>query len=109
LFQMGREGYLRVDAGQLDRFPHGGGGLSKGAGSFVIPIVIEGVHEKADCAVALEDDSVVVLHKEASPREVGGAANGGFESRAVDDDGLVVLEAAHALTFDVGRSGGDDK
>ena len=41
--------------------------LPKGTGSFVIPVVLESVREQADCAVALEDDRVVVLHKEASP------------------------------------------
>ena len=40
---------------------------------------------------------------------VGGAADSGFESGAVCGNGLVVLEAAHALTFDIGRTGGGDE
>ena len=109
LFQVRRESDLGVDAGQVDRIPDGGGGFAKGAGSFVVPVVIEGVHEKANRAVALEDDGVVVLHKEAAPGEVCRTANGGFEGGALDDDGLVVLEAAHVLALDISGTGGGDQ
>ena len=75
----------------------------------VVPVGLERVAEQGNRRVAAHDDGVVGLHEEASPAEVGRAAHDDLRPAPVDDDRLVVLEAAHVLALDVGPAGRGDE
>ncbi len=104
---MRREGDLGVDAGQAKVAPlrarRGPEGVHRVAGEIGFERLLEG----GDRRGAGERHSIVRLHEEAAPAEVGRAADR-LVHRPADHDELVVLQRAHVLALDVVLAGGGD-
>jgi len=89
---MRRERDLAIDTGQLEVVPGGRRILREASGVVrVFKQVVKRVREQLDGCCGLYDDGVIVLHVDAAPGEIAGAADGKLNLLTLDDNHLVVL------------------